>query len=192
MELLNPRPLVVALLRRVARGVMLALLPAAALAADANSLEYAVKANYLYKFADYVAWPATAFASPNSPVALCLVGDDPFGAVLDSAVRDQHIAGRQVVVRRLKNIGRDSVCQILFVGGADPQRAQILATVRGSAVLTVTDRQDREGAAGIIDFVIRDNRVRFTIDEEAAARNGLAISSKLLRLALSLHRPGQP
>jgi hypothetical protein len=34
--------------------------------------------------------------------------------------------------------------------------------------------------------VIHDNRVRFEIDDAAAARNGLTISSKLLGLALSV------
>lgn len=49
-------------------------------------------------------------------------------------------------------------------------------------MLTVTDQA--EGAGGIVNFVLRENRVRFTIDPRAAAENGLAISSKLLSLAL--------
>jgi hypothetical protein len=195
MELLRPRPLAVALLwlRQFARWVLpVLLLPAPALAAEGDALEYAVKATYLYKFAAYVDWPSSAFATPGSPLSLCIAGDDPFGASLDSAVRDQRVAGRPLVVRRLKSVARDSDCQILFVGGADPLRAQLLAALRGSAVLTVTDRHESGGSAGIIDFVMRDNRVRFDIDEAAATRNGLGISSKLLKLALNLRPLGQP
>lgn len=195
MGLLKLRPLAAALLSfgRLARWVILVLLlPCPALAAEGDALEYAIKATYLYKFAAYVEWPASAFAAPDSPLALCVAGDDPFGATLDSAVRDQRIAGRAVVVRRLKSVGRDTDCQVLFAGGADPQRAQFLAAVRGSAVLTVTDRRESGGTAGIIDFVMRDNRVRFDIDEAAATRSGLAISSKLLKLALNLKPPGSP
>lgn len=194
MELLSPRPLVAALafLGRVARLAILVLLPCPAMAGEADSLEYAVKATYLYKFAGYVDWPATAFASPNSPLTVCVAGDDPFGATLDTAARGQRIADRQVVVRRLKNIERDSGCQILFVGGAEAQRAQMLAAVRGSQVLTVTDSPEPGGAVGIINFVIRDNRVRFNIDEEGAAQSGLSISSKLLKLALNLRPSGRP
>ena len=161
-----------------------------ALAAEADSLEYAVKATYLYKFAGYVDWPPKSFAAPDSPFSLCIAGDDPFGATLDTAVQGQRIGGRPVVVRRLKTVGRDSGCQILFVGGPDPQRAQMIDAVRGSGVLTVTEGADAGGATGIINFVIRDNRVRFDIDQEAAARNGLSISSKLLSLALNLRARG--
>lgn len=194
MELLSPRPLMAALsfLGRVARLTILVLLPCQVTAGEADSLEYAVKAAYLYKFAGYVEWPATAFASANSPVTVCIAGDDPFGTTLDTAVRGQRIADRQVVVRRLKSIERDSGCQILFVGGAEAQRAQVLAAVRGSQVLTVTDSPEPGGTVGIINFVIRDNRVRFNIDEEGAAQSGLNISSKLLKLALNLRPSGQP
>lgn len=195
MELLIPHRLAAALSslgRAVRWAVLVLLLPGPALAAEGDSLEYAVKATYLYKFASYVDWPAKAFSAADSPLTLCIAGDDPFGASLDSAVRDQRIAGRPVVVRRLKSVGRDADCQILFVGGADPQRAQFLAAVRGSAVLTVTDRHESGASAGMIDFVMRDNRVRFDIDEGAATRSGLGISSKLLKLALNLRPLGPP
>lgn len=192
MGLLNLRLLTTALSPVChAAFVLLALLHAPASAVEGGSLEYAVKATYLYKFADYVDWPAQAFASANSPLNLCIIGDDPFGAALDNAVRGQQVAGRPVVVHRLKNLVRDPICQILFVGGSDPQRAQYLAAVRGSNVLTVTDSQEAGGAAGIINFVLRDNRVRFDIDLQGAAQNGIGISSKLLKLAVNV-RPLSP
>ena len=56
--------------------------------------------------------------------------------------------------------------------------------MRGSDVLTVTDGQADSGDVGIINFVVRDSRVRFDIDDAAAASAGLTISSRLLNLAL--------
>jgi len=50
-------------------------------------------------------------------------------------------------------------------------------------VLTVTDSQS---SPGIVDFVADEGRIRFRIDDQAAAENDLAISSKLLRLAMSV------
>lgn len=167
-------------------ALCMALAPGMAVAADAESLEYAVKAAYLYKFGFFVTWPSTAFASPSSAINLCVVGEDPLGATLDATVSGQRVGGHPVVIRRLNTIGRDSGCHILFVGGSDTQRtSQTLVAVRGSGVLTVTDAQG-PGAMGIVNFVIKDNRVRFDIDENAAAQNGLIISSKLLSLALNV------
>lgn len=157
-----------------------------AAAADTDAPEYAVKAAYLYKLGDYIEWPAAAFDSATSPIDLCIAGDDPFGNMLEANVAGQHIAGRAIHIRRLKTVEHGSGCHILYVGGSAQQRvAQALDAVSGSPVLTVTDAA-RDDAAGIVHFVVKDSRVRFDIDDEAAARNGLRVSSKLFTLALSV------
>lgn len=173
--------------------ICLALMPGAIATAHAQVQvqvqEYALKAAFLSKFGLYVEWPSSAFSSPTSPFNLCVAGDDPFGKLLDKAVAGERINGRNVVIRRLKTVGRDSGCHLLYIGGSDAQSGvQIIEAVRGSSVLTVSGVRGYGSGAGIIDFVISDNRVRFDIDDEAAAQNGLVISSKLMSLALNVKR----
>lgn len=152
-----------------------------------DSLEYAVKATYLYKFGPFVEWPAAAFGSPSGAVNLCVVGDDPFKEVLDQAVSGQRIGERPIVLRRLPAVDRHSGCHIMYVAGSDAQPvAEVLDTVHGTPVLTITDSARNARAKGIIHFVIHDDRVRFEIDDYTAAENGLIISSKVLSLALSV------
>jgi len=158
--------------------------PPAARAQD-RAMEYAVKATYLYKFAPFVEWPPRAFGSTSSPLQLCILGRDPFGATLDRAVNGQRVDGRLVAVRRLQRVGVASGCHILYLGGSSSQSAaDALRAVRGSPILTVADSHGEAGA--IIRFVVTGNRVRFDIDTAAAAESGVTISSKLLSLATSL------
>lgn len=162
----------------------LILLPGAALRAD--PLEYAVKAAYLTKFGIYVEWPGATFSSPDSPINLCIAGEDPFGPVLDKAASNQHIGDRAIAIRRLKTVTRESGCQILYIGSADTAYVEkAIEAIRGSAVLTVTD-VDSVMTTGVINFVIKDNRVRFNVDETAATQNDLTLSAKLLSLALNV------
>jgi len=159
-----------------------------------ESLEIAVKAAYLYKFAPFVGWPAAALGGPADPFAICVVGADPFGAVLDRAVAGQQVAGRPIVVRRFAQAARAQPCQIAYLGVARGQSGkEALRVLRGAPVLTVTDAS---AARGMIDLVISEGRVRFRIDDAAAADSGLTISSKLLSLALSVTprkaQTGQP
>lgn len=164
-----------------------ALAAGAASAAEDNALENSVKAAYLSKFGNFVHWPDSAFASPASALSLCVAGDDPFGEALDKAVSGQHVAGRTLEVRRIKTVERNSGCQIVFIGGSRAQSvAQALETVRGTSVLTVTDAKSDDNAAGIVRLVVKDNHVRFDIDDQAAAQSGLTISSELLKLALTV------
>ncbi len=159
----------------------------AAMPASADgSLEYPVKATYLYKFAPFVQWPAAAFESASSPFAICVVGADPFGQALDQAVASQRVEAHPIVVKRLAKVDRSSGCHVVYLGGGKGEStSDVLAAVRGTPVLTVSD-SGHDGVKGVIDFQIRDNRVRFAIDDQAAQVNGLVISSKLLSLAVAV------
>ena len=158
--------------------------------AQGRSIEYAVKAAYLYKFAPYVEWPPSAFASASSPFQVCILGRDPFGASLDQAVSGQRVDEHRVVVRRLDRVDVASGCHVLYLGASPNQTtAEALRAIRGSPILTVADNS-RDGGA-IIRFVVKDNRVRFEIDTAAAAANRVTISSKLLGMAMTV-RAGTP
>jgi hypothetical protein len=170
--------------RSILAGAALAPALLCASVASAASLEYPVKAAFLYKFGSFVDWPPPAFGGPGAPMVVCVLGRDPFGAQLDQLVRDARIGGRPVSVRRLSRVTSDSGCHILYVGASTAQpAAEGLRAVAGAPVLTVTD-EAQGGPKGAIHFVIRENRVRFEIDQGAAARGGLQVSSKLLNLAV--------
>lgn len=153
--------------------------------AQAGSIEYAVKAAYLYKFAPFVEWPPAAFASASSPFQVCILGRDPFGASLDQAISGQRIGEHRVTVRRLDKVDAASGCHVLYLGASPSQTAaEALRVLRGSPILTVSDGGRETGA--IIRFVVKDNRVRFDIDSAAAAANHVTISSKLLAMAITV------
>jgi hypothetical protein len=152
-------------------------------AADAP-LEYAVKANYLFKFAPFVEWPESAFSGPTSPFNICVVGRDRFGAALDQATKGGVVGEHPVVVRRYPTPVEDMTCHILFVSPADKQTtADILKKVPRQSVLTVSDDK-----GGMIQFVTQDGKVRFDVDITAVQASGLVVSSKLLSLAVSYRR----
>jgi len=161
-------------------------LPATQAHAD-GSLEYAVKGAYLYKMLPFVDWPPNVFSAPNSPITICILGNDPFGGALDKAVADQRIGQHPVAVRRNVAPG-DMSCQAVFI---DNDNASAEQAFEGHSVLTVTD--SGSSAHGVIAFVVEQNHVRFDIDDALAAKDGLTISSKLLALARKVTpRKGAP
>jgi hypothetical protein len=151
----------------------------------ANLPEYAVKAAYLYQFTRFVEWPASALGAPDAPVSFCVLGTDPFGDLLD-AIEEKTVKQRRVIVMRLAQI-RDAVsCLVLFISASErPRLGQILAVVKDHPVLTVSDIEGFAWSGGIVEFVLQENKIRFAINGEAAARAGTKISSKLLSLAVA-------
>lgn len=157
-----------------------------AVAAQDSSLEYAVKATYLYKLGPFVHWPDRAFASPTSPFNICVVGRDPFGAQLDNVVRGEQLGSHPIAVHRLDVSSARSSCHVLYISGSMTAVVEAVKQAKGSPVLTVTEIDRAAGRPGIINFVIQGNRVRFEIDNQSASENDLVLSSKLLSLASSV------
>ena len=173
------------------RAALLAFGAALCLAAApvrAQPTDLQVKAAFLPRFTRYVTWPPAATPKPGEPYVLCIIGADPFGPTLDQAVRSQLIDGRRIVVRRLDTVDGAERCHIAFVDGSKTKPVgQMLAAVSARPVLTVTD-QAAGGARGIIHFAIVSGRVRFFIDDAAAAKRGMSISSRLLALAVGVRQ----
>jgi len=156
--------------------------------ARAQPSEEAVKAAFLPRFARYVTWPGPFLPGPGAPFQLCVIGRDPFARLLDQAAARELIDGHGVVVRRMPSADGSQGCHLAFVqGAAAPDTASLLAALRRRPVLTITDA--RAGPhRGVIHFVIADGRVRFFIDDAAAAERGLSISSRLLALAVGVRQ----
>ena len=147
----------------------------------------AVKAAYLVRFAAYVVWPPEQLGS-EAPLMLCVIGNDPFGPLLDEAAIGQSVDGRPIRLVRAAAITPRSRCHIAYIAGSAVQRKDsALALLRGTPVLTVTDSAQDE-AHGVIDFQIVRQRVGFRVDRAAAEDGGLSISARLLELALSVRQ----
>jgi hypothetical protein len=186
---MRPSARTVPFLRLVALVFLLSATPA--YPAD-RSLEYAVKATFLYKFSFYVDWPPGTFASDAAPFNLCVVGADPFGGRIKNAVLGQSVGRHPIVLHALAKANAQANCQAMVLGTTGGQTvAEALAAMSGTPTLTVTD-STLGPTAGIIHFVIADDRVSFDIDTVLAAKNHLVISSKLLALARKVNtaRPG--
>jgi hypothetical protein len=141
--------------------------------------EYQVKAAFIFNFAKFVAWPD----APGTPIVIGIAGEDPFGELLDNAVRGKTAAGRSIEVRRLGENDDLRGCSILFVSSSEKRRAADLIRRAGDGVLTIGDLPQFTQDGGIVRFFLENNRVRFQINAKAAERSGLKIHSQLLSLA---------
>lgn len=159
-------------------GLLVLATAGAAQGAEFTSLEYAVKATYLYKFAPFITWPG---ADSAASFTLCVGGSDPVTAFLAQAVNGQSVQGKPIVIRHVETDAALAGCKILYLAPS-PSEALLAQAAQGKPVLTVGN-DPYAGDHGIISFEIVGGHVRFDIDEQLAKRSGLVISSKLLSLA---------
>lgn len=157
--------------------------PAAVAQGDVQATEARIKAVFLFKFADYVEWPASAFASDDSPFTVGVIDAEPVAAELARVVEGRTVRERPVVVRRLRSGDPLDDVQLIFVGrGARGGLRQTLERLRGRPVLRVTESEGALQAGSMINFVLVGGKVRFDIVPPQDA-GGLRISSRLLAVA---------
>ena len=156
-------------------------------AATQQTPEYHVKAAFLLNFTKFVEWPAVAFDDAHSPITVCLLGDDPFGATLNQLVEGEVVSGRKLIVQRIRRAPPPKACQVLFVSQSEREVSRMLGAL-GPGVLTVGEGEEFLREGGIIAFVLENRRVRFDINQSAAANASLTLSSRLLNVAKSVRR----
>ena len=152
--------------------------------ASAASGEYATKAAFLYNFARFIEWPESAFASQDAPLVVGVIGENPFGDTLDK-LRTQTIKNRKIEVKHFTQLAELTACHVLFISDSEEMRqTQILDALQGTSTLTIGDHLRQFGArGGMINFMLFQDTIRFTINVGAARRAGLEMSSQLLKLA---------
>jgi len=164
--------------------VVRAALVASSAAAPTAASEYALKAVFLFNFTKYVEWPATAFSDAQAPFVIGVLGDDPFGSVLDETVRGEKVNGRVLIIRHYSSKEEIKDCQILFISASEAgQLEQITATLKGRSVLTVGDFDKFTDRGGMIGLTMEKNKIHLKINLETAKAANLTISSNLLRVA---------
>jgi len=170
--------------RSVCRAATLLVLSAAIVAvAEVRAPEYEVKAAFLYNFAKFVEWPPGSERNTHA-FRICLVGDDPFGALLTETVAGKTVQDRPIEIAHPDSAPELGRCQMAFIPRSQVrQLPRLLAGLTGASTLTVGETEDFARGGGMITFHIEENKVRFEINAEAAQRAGLRISSQLLKLA---------
>ncbi len=180
--------------RRMLLTLGTAIVAVAADATDAYSqqapiTQYHVKAAFLYNFAKFVDWPASAFAGPDDPFTLCVVGTEPFISARET-LAGKSIKGRKVVVRRIDTIVGARQCNMIYVASSDDGGFNLDPAQLKSAVLTVGESDDFLRRGGIINLTVVNNKIRFEIDRDSGERLGLRFRAQLLQRALLVDSRG--
>ncbi len=154
----------------------------------ANELEreYQIKAAFLYKFLLFAEWPEEATDETRGTIIIGIIGKDSFGNSFEP-VEGEIINGRKLIIIRFKkdvSIETLKKCHILFISPSlKKDMDKILESLNELPILTVSEVKGFTQSGGMINFLIKGNRVGFEINKSAAESVGIKFRSKLLRIA---------
>ena len=153
--------------------------------------QYKVKAAFVYNFAKFVEWPASAFAQSDTPLVIGILGDDPFEGGLDDFVVGRRIGTHELRVKHFHAVSEvgGAGCHILFISASERHRLpQILSYLETRSIVTIGDTDGFAEQGGMLGLRVEARNVGFEINEAAARAVGIRISSSLLELAKKVWR----
>lgn len=149
--------------------------------ADDADVEYKVKAGYLYNFTKFITWPEDKSETFN----ICIVGEDPFGGLIDP-IEQRSAFGRPIKLFRFNKPNKEQRCHILFLSAAiknnfSPKDTLVVQDI--DKTLTVGESDGFAAQGGMIGFANRQGKIKLQINLKMLQQSDLKISAKLLEVA---------
>ena len=168
--------------------VLMALASFARAAESEVSKEYRIKAAFLYNFTKFVEWPPERFGAPQAPIVIGVLGDNPFGAVLEETVKNRKVNARAVEVIQLASPEDAARAHVVFVSADAGSRYETFVRTNSWGILSVSETRNDAHFGQVINFSTAGDKVRFEVDINAAEKRGLRVSAQLQKLASSVRR----
>jgi hypothetical protein len=151
-------------------------------------MAHRVKAAFLCKFIRYMEWPESVIVRNQGTFTIGVFGDSPVAENL-FALMPKEIDGWQLEIIQVKSTQDIMKSHMFFLSSSEKSRyPEIINMLKESSTLTVSDTPEFLKMGGLVNFIIIDQMVRFSINLNAAEKEGLKISSRLLKLATVIHR----
>lgn len=173
--------------RTLARATLFLLILITCAICQAQSAEQKIKAAFLYHFCSYVQWPQHVASDDHIDITIGVTGTLKTVRFIKDALETKSHNKCIFHVRAVKPSDNLGDIQILYVTQKSRFSLNDFHSLEHAPpILTITD-EEKNSNKSMINFVIRDDQVRFVISKSRADQAGLKLSSELLAVALQVN-----
>jgi hypothetical protein len=148
----------------------------------ANGQNYKSYSIYIYSFTRHVIWPDDY---NQGEFEILVLGDTPMLEELNTLAQAKKVGERPIKVTKIESTSEIRKCNILFVPAAKAsQLADIIAKVAGLSVAVVSESPGAGTQGSHINFVTKEGKLAFEINQAALGKNNLKITNMLSGLAI--------
>jgi hypothetical protein len=143
---------------------------------------YKMHTVFIFSFTRYIQWPD---AYNGGDFEILVLGDSPIIEELKAMAQVKKVGDRAIKVTKINNVAEIRKCNILFIPTAkSPQIAEVLAKITTQSILVVTEEQGMGAKGSNVNFVTKDGKLAFELNQNATTKQGLKVSNELSRLAI--------
>jgi hypothetical protein len=137
---------------------------------------------FIFSFTRYIQWPE---AYSQGDFEIIILGDSPVIEDLKAMAQAKKVGDRAIKVTRINSPAEIRKCNILFVPAAkSAQLPEVLAKVNTQSILVVTEENGLASKGSNINFILKDGKVAFELNQSTVSRQNMKVSNELSRLAI--------
>jgi hypothetical protein len=139
---------------------------------------------FIYSFTRYIQWPE---AQNQGNFEILILGDSPLYDELQAMAQTKKIGDRAIKVSKINSLAEFRKCHILFVPENQSARFnEILAKVSSQSTLVITEMNGLGHKGSGINFILKDGKLAFELNQSALSKQNLKATSELTRLAIMI------
>lgn len=146
----------------------------------AQSVDYSIHSNIIYRFTKYMNWPDS---KEEGDFVIGVVGRTPVYNELKMTTAGKKAGTKKIVVKRMDCGQATYDCHILFIDDDESGcLKQIKTSTQNQPILLVTEREGLALRGAGINFVIIGGRITLEINKKEIENRDIKIASELLGL----------
>ncbi|MCI0750349.1 MAG: YfiR family protein [Flammeovirgaceae bacterium] len=137
---------------------------------------------YIFSFTKYIQWPES---NNQGDFEIAVLGDSPILDELKIMAAAKKAGNRVIKVNKINSLSELKKCNILFIpAGNSAQLSDAMIKGQALSVLVVTESEGLGAKGSCINFIMKDGKLSFELNQAAMAKQNLKASNELTRYAI--------
>ena len=150
---------------------------------NSYSQNYQVHTLYMYSFTKYIKWPESY---SEGDFVIGVLGESEIVSHLKKMASLKKVGDRLIRVVEYSSIEEVNKCNMLFVSESIKDFDKVMKKMHGTSTLIVTEHEGLGKKGSAINFIIRQNKLLFELNQTAIDQAGLLISQDLVKFAIMI------
>ena len=148
----------------------------------ASAQSYKMHTVFIFSFTRYIQWPEAYGAGDFE---IMVLGDSPIVDELKSMAQLKKVGDRNIKVTKISGPSEIRKCNILFIPSSkSPQITEVLGKVTSQSILVITEEPGLGAKGSNVNFITKDGKLAFELNQGTTTKQGLKVSNELSRLAI--------
>ncbi len=143
---------------------------------------YKMHSVFIYSFTRYVQWPDPY---NQGDFEILVLGDSPIFEELKAMAQAKKVGDRVIKVTKIKAASEIRKCNMFFLPAAKSAAiSEVMEKVNTQSILVVSEEVGLGVKGSDINFIVKDGKLAFELNQASVNKQGLKVSNELTRLAI--------